>query len=54
MSDEVDFIVCLNCDTPCYFFEYDAKKGIVSAFCEVCANDDPLQFRPPSDDEVEE
>ena len=54
MSEEVDFIVCLNCDTPCYFFEYDEKKGITSAFCSICGNDETKEFRLPSDDEVEE
>ena len=54
MSDEVEFIVCLNCDTPCYSFECDAKKVVVSAFCGVCGNDETKEFRLPTDDEVEE
>ena len=54
MSEEVEFLVCLNCDSPCYFFEFEEKRGIVSAFCSVCGNDMPKEFRVPSDDEIEE
>jgi len=52
--EEVAFVVCLNCDTPSYSFEYEEKKGILSAFCAVCGNDDVKEFRLPTDDEVEE
>jgi hypothetical protein len=54
MSEEVEFLVCLNCDTPCYSFEYEERKGIVSAFCSVCGNDEAKEFRLPTDDEIEE
>lgn len=54
MSEEVEFLVCLNCDTPCYFFEYEDQKGIVSAFCNICGNDETKEFRLPTDDEIEE
>jgi hypothetical protein len=54
MSEEVEFLVCLNCDTPCYFFEYEETRGIVSAFCSVCGNDEIKAFRLPTDDEIEE
>src|ERR1035437_6677634 len=53
MSEEVEFLVCLNCDTPCYSFEYEERKGIVSAFCSVCGNDEAKEFRLPTDDEIE-
>lgn len=52
--EEVAFIVCLNCDTPCYSFEYEERKGIVSAFCAICGNDEIKEFRLPTDDEVED
>ncbi len=45
--EEVDFVVCLNCDTPCYSFEYEEKRGILSAFCAVCGNDEVKEFRIP-------
>ena len=57
MSDEVEFVVCLNCDTPCYSFEHEEKAGvgvIKSAYCTVCGNDEPKEFRLPTDDEIEE
>ncbi len=34
-----DYIVCLECETPCYTFEWRGSK-LVEAFCEVCGNDD--------------
>lgn len=38
-----DYIVCLNCETPCYTFEW--KDGqIVEALCEVCGADDVDDF----------
>lgn len=52
--EDVGFVVCLECDTPSYTFEYEERKGILSAFCTICGNDDPKQFRPPTDDEIEE
>jgi hypothetical protein len=54
MSEEVEFVVCLNCDTPSYSFEHEEKKGIKSAYCNVCGNDDPKEFRLPTDDEIED
>jgi translation initiation factor 2 beta subunit (eIF-2beta)/eIF-5 len=38
-----DYVICLNCETPCYVFEWDEGK-ILEAMCEVCGNDDPEQF----------
>ena len=29
MSEEVEFIICINCETPCYSFELDRKGAIV-------------------------
>lgn len=52
--EEVPFVVCLNCDTPSYTFEYEERKGITSVFCAVCGNDEPKEFRLPTDDEYEE
>jgi hypothetical protein len=52
--EDVAFVVCLNCDTPSYSFEYDAARGIRSAFCGICGNDEVKEFRLPTDDEVEE
>jgi len=38
-----DFIICLNCETPCYVFEF-GDDGIEEALCLTCGNDEPDQF----------
>jgi len=52
--EDVAFVVCLECDTPCYSFDYEEKRGILNAFCTMCGNDDVKQFRLPTDDEIED
>jgi hypothetical protein len=38
-----EYLICLNCETPCYTFEY--KDGeVTEALCEACGNDEPDQF----------
>lgn len=38
-----DFVVCLNCETPCYSFDW--KEGqIIEALCEICGADDVDDF----------
>ena len=40
---EVDFLICQNCGTPSYVFEFE--NGVVSeAQCLVCGNDAVSQF----------
>lgn len=38
-----DYIICLNCESPCYTFEW-SDQGCKEALCLVCANDEPDQF----------
>lgn len=38
-----EFLICLNCETPCYVFEWRDDQ-LADALCEVCGNDDPDQF----------
>ena len=38
-----EFLICLDCETPCYDFEWQDDK-IVEILCNVCGNDDPDQF----------
>lgn len=46
-----EYVVCLECETPCYVFEW--RDGIVAeALCTVCGNDDPQAFLSSS--EIEE
>lgn len=43
-----DFLVCLNCESPCYVFEWE--EGETSeALCQVCGNDNPEEFATPED-----
>ncbi len=38
-----EYLICLNCETPCYVFEW--KEGeLEEALCEACGNDDTEQF----------
>ena len=43
-----DFIICVDCETPCYSFEWKGTS-IVEAFCQVCGNDDPDIFSTVED-----
>ena len=47
-----EYLVCLECDTPCYVFEWEDGK-ITEVLCQVCGNDDPELFSLPEDvDEI--
>jgi hypothetical protein len=38
-----DYLICLECESPCYVFEWVADKA-TQALCTTCGNDDPAQF----------
>lgn len=38
-----DYLICLNCETPCYSFEWQ-EGGVSEALCLACATDDPDDF----------
>ena len=38
-----DYLICLNCETPCYTFEWE-DGALTEVLCQVCGNDDPEQF----------
>jgi hypothetical protein len=46
-----EFLICLECETPCYVFEWQAG-GLTEILCEVCGNEDPEQF--VSDEEFDQ
>lgn len=46
-----EYLICLECETPCYVFEWEDEK-ISEILCMVCGNDDPDQFALP--EEIEE
>ncbi|MCP4203317.1 MAG: hypothetical protein GY769_15450 [bacterium] len=45
---EPDFLVCLNCETPCYTFEW-AEGKLVEILCTVCGNEEPDEFATEDD-----
>ena len=47
-SSEPEFLVCVECESPTYVFEWrDAK--VSEAICEVCGNDDVDTFLSQQD-----
>lgn len=43
-----EFLVCLECETPCYIFEWKDSK-VTDILCESCGNDDPDTFLSEED-----
>ena len=43
MDSEPEYLICVECETPTYTFEW-TKEKIVSILCGVCGNDDPEGF----------
>jgi len=43
-----DYIVCINCESPCYIFEWKDDQ-LTEAMCEVCGNEDVEEFLTPED-----
>ena len=43
-----DFLICIECESPCYNFEWHEGKP-TEILCEVCGNDDPDAFTTPED-----
>jgi transcription initiation factor IIE alpha subunit len=48
MSDEPEYLICLECETPSYTFEWQNGKA-VSAQCLACGNDDVEEFMTEAD-----
>jgi hypothetical protein len=42
-DQEIDYLMCTQCGTPCYVFELEGSK-ILEATCLVCGNDEVAQF----------
>jgi len=44
MSDP-EYLICLQCETPTYQFEWDGNKGkVIQAVCNTCGSDDLSDF----------
>ncbi len=48
---EPEFLICVNCETPCYTFEW-AGEEVKEAFCAACGTDDPEEFMTEEDYEA--
>ncbi|HET9795370.1 MAG TPA: hypothetical protein VFS34_13020 [Thermoanaerobaculia bacterium] len=40
---EIDYLVCKECQTPCYVFETEGGR-VLEAQCPVCGNEDAMRF----------
>ena len=50
-SSEPDYVICLECESPCYEFTY--KEGEVKEIlCLVCGEEDPVMFLTEEDYEA--
>lgn len=38
-----EYLICLECESPCYTFEWSEEK-VTEVLCERCGNDDPIAF----------
>ena len=52
--DQPEYLICLQCETPTYEFEYDDKGKLSTIVCNVCGNDDPTDFMTESELEDQE
>ena len=43
-----DYVICLECETPCYIFEWQDDR-LSEAMCTTCGNEDTSQFATESD-----
>ena len=49
-----DYLICLNCESPCYVFEWEDGE-ILEALCTVCGEEDVEEFLAPEEfDELTE
>lgn len=49
--DAPEFLICLNCDTPCYTFEWSDGK-VTEALCMACGTDEIDEFATEEDFEA--
>ena len=41
--DEPEYLICINCETPCYTFEWEDNR-VTEVLCTVCGDDEPDEF----------
>lgn len=55
MSRGPDFLICIECENPCYVFEWnDHEDKLTEALCTVCGNDNPDLFQTEAEFEGDE
>jgi hypothetical protein len=52
VMDEPEYLICLECETPTYQFEFGANGKLLSVICNTCGNDSPSEFM--TENELEE
>lgn len=50
--DEPEYLICLQCETPTYQFEFNNGK-VTTVSCQTCGADDPSDFVTESELEEE-
>ena len=50
--DEPEFLICIQCDTPTYDFEFNLDK-VTAVLCATCGNDDVKEFMTEAEYEEE-
>lgn len=50
-ANSPDYVVCIDCETPCYVFEW-AEARLRDALCQTCGNDDVDRFATPEEFEA--
>lgn len=48
---EPEYLICLNCETPCYTFEWSDGK-LTEAFCAACGAEEIDEFATEEDFEA--
>ncbi len=46
-----EYLTCINCETPCYQFEW-ANEKVTEAFCAACGADEVEEFMTEEDFEA--
>ena len=44
LMSEPEYLICLQCETPTYQFEYDQNGKLITVVCTTCGSDEPSEF----------
>jgi len=55
VSSEPDFLICIECETPVYVFDWDeGREKLVECLCPTCGNDQIGEFQTENEFNGEE